>query len=1406
MEYRASEGSKAGRSAWPARRTPVSEPSHFPAKRLALLAILQFFTLFLRTQETFLLYSDYSDEYANTLEVNRIIQDREGFIWMATQNGMVKYDGYSFTFYRNDPRSSNSLRHNFVKDVLESRDGKYIWAATYGGSVHRLDKRSGEISWAPIDQVTHVDAGVFNCLAQAPDGTVWAAGINSLLRAEPETFKHEFLFPEFPGSNTRLSIFSLLVFDESHLWLAAGRGIMEYDISTRKVRNIGEWQNETVRCLYRDSRGRVLAGLDNMLATYSHEEGWKSYSFKSSNIGLISSVFELSPGVYWLGGERGLWRWENGNSRLAPVILYDPIGEREHHFHVLSIFRDRDEGFWLGTANNGLKQLFPEKFRSLPARVRPQLELRHPTVTQIFQSDSNLLWIGTLRGLQLYSLVEQKEVMPAADPRLPLFNNRIACMIRDSKGQLWIGTIDNGYYRIGSIEDFIEKGRIEHFDIREDGADIPQSNSTMRIMEDGRGNLWVGSFGSGLNVRMAGAGEMVNLKNIENNSSSLSRNGISGIAAGCNGDIWVSTYGGGLNRYRPSGNGRIENRFEHFTHDPEAPGSISHDIILFLFVDSKCRLWAGTYSGGLNLLDPASGEARLFTMEDGLAGNTIYGILEDPSGDLWLGTDNGVSRMIVAEERFINYSMRNGLPFNRHYFFAAHRNEAGRLYFGGVGGLYSFNPSDVRETGSPPECWITGLKVNNQSVPVMPDGLLRENVWYADRIVLGYEDKTLSLTLSALSYQYPGQNQYAYRLEGFDAGWNKVGSKREITFTNLDPGTYRFQYHAAGHTGNWYPEIKELIIEVLPPFWATWWAYAAYASLALGILYAVYRFQLSRKLQLAESHRLRDLDAFKTRFYTNITHEFRTPLTVILGLAEQALDKSRRKREEAVRLIRRNGQHLLRLVNQMLDLSKAESGALKARMVQSDMVHFLKYNLESYHSWAEARQVELRFHSEVEGLAMDFDPEKVQDIFSNLLSNALKATPPGGRITVRVEADEHFLSCAVEDTGHGIQKEQLPFIFDRFFSSTSPPQSPQRGEAAAEASPSWASLGTPPPSGGPGGAGTWPGAGIGLALTRELLQLLGGRIEVWSERGRGSRFTFFLPIRRNAEWEPEPEHFISHRMRAAAFPVVQTASALEKTGRQHPRLLIIEDNADVVYYLRSCLQGRYHIQVAADGQEGIELALQEVPDIIISDVMMPRRDGLEVCRILKADERASHIPIILLTARAAIEDKIQGIRRGADAYLSKPFHREELDAHLEQLLLQRRRMQEHFRRPDAPPPGETERPEAAFLRKVRACVLEHLEEENFGVEELADALFLSRTQLFRKIKALTGRNVAAFIHQVRIGRVKELLASTDLTVAEIAFLTGFSDPSYLRKVFLKETGETLAVFRSKFRGPLPPAG
>jgi signal transduction histidine kinase/ligand-binding sensor domain-containing protein/DNA-binding response OmpR family regulator len=1345
-----------------------------PRRQCAWLAVGLMLSLALHAQETFLLHANDSDGQINSLEIHRIIQDREGFIWMATQNGLARYDGYHFKFFRYDPRNPNSLKHNLVRDVIESSDGKYIWATTFGGSLHRIDKRTDRIDWIPIDPESNLEAGVYNTLFEAPDKTVWTAGVNSILRVDPQTLSHEFISLLTPETK-RMGIFGILSASDDLLWLASNQGLLEFQARTRTTRHIGDTKNKDVRCLYQDSLGRVLAGMDNALLAFSEAGGWQLFPFTGHHPGTILSILERAPGVYWLGAENGLWKWHYGAPSPEPIILYDTRSERERRLKVNSIFRDRDGGYWIGTSSLGLQQLLPEKFQAIPNRARPQMALRHNTVSNIYQMDSSLLWIGTLKGLQLYDLINQKEIYT---PGLDHFCCRITCMLKDSKGHFWIGTEGEGYYRIKSSADFIRRGQIEYFSFREQGVDVPQSNAAMRMMEDAAGNLWVGSFGSGINIRMADTDEIFYLRHREDLPQSISTDNASGIITDCDGHIWISTYGGGLNRYRPSSQNRIENRFEHIMHDPGDPGSLSQNIVLSLHVDRQCRIWAGTYSGGLNLVDAATGKTRVFTMDDGLAGNTIYTILEDDAGDLWLATDNGISQMVAAEERFVNYSVRNGLPFNRHFFLSAHRNQAGRLFFGGIGGLYAFDPAAVKEPGSAPECRITTLKVLNQTVPIKPDGILREDIAFADKISLRHHQKSFSLTLSALSYVYPDQNQYAYRLLGFDEQWSQAGSKREVTFTNLAPGKYRFQYRAADYTGKWTPAAKELLIEILPPWWAAWWAYTLYAALISGLLLAFYRFQLNRRLQAAETRRLRELDAFKSSFYANITHEFRTPLTVISGMADQVRDNPQEWFREGLALIKRNSARLLELVNQMLDLSRLESGKMQLHLQQADIIAYLRYLLESFHSLAQSKQIELSFQAEPENLLMDFDFEKMQQVAANLLSNALKFTPEGGAVRLSVsQVPGPRLLLRVSDTGIGIAPEKLPFIFDRFY------QADDSSTRQAE------------------------GTGIGLALARELAQLMGGEISVASEPGRGTEFLVALPITCEAPVASLPHQAERHwREEASAMAplsaiiedMVPPASSLP----ERPYLLLVEDHADVVRYLVSCLTGYYALSVAKDGQEGLGIAIETTPDLIVTDVMMPRLDGFGLCQALKKDWRTSHIPIIMLTAKAGLENKLEGLAQGADAYLIKPFNKEELLARIRNLLEQRRLLQQRYLAMaglSAPlPAARIAAQEDAFVKKVRTVVEAHLDDYRFTVEQLCREAHLSHSQLHRKLTALTGYSANAFIRQVRLHKARELLLrQPEMSITTIALETGFEDPGYFSKVFKKEFGLPPAAWREQ---------
>jgi signal transduction histidine kinase/DNA-binding response OmpR family regulator len=595
-------------------------------------------------------------------------------------------------------------------------------------------------------------------------------------------------------------------------------------------------------------------------------------------------------------------------------------------------------------------------------------------------------------------------------------------------------------------------------------------------------------------------------------------------------------------------------------------------------------------------------------------------------------------------------------------------------------------------------------------------------------------------------------------------------------YRNLPHGTFTLKVKAIGAAQVW-SEPFEYTFTIRPPWWFTWWAYTLYGILITGLLYALYRFLLNQQLQLAETHRLRELDEVKTKLYTNITHEFRTPLTVIQGVTTRIRNEGEKLDSKKIiddtHIVNRNSAQLLTLVNQMLDLRKLESGQLPVRMVQGDVVIYLRYLLESFHSLAEAKDIGLHFLNDERELIMDYDPEKLRHIVSNLLSNAVKFTPEGGEVYLSVEKasakrtpsalrTEDALLIEVRDTGVGIPPEKIPHIFDRFY------QIDDESTRKAE------------------------GTGIGLTLTKELVHLLEGEIDVKSEVGRGTTFSVWLPIRRTAPMvEGVPE--VMQPVETAAAGVEQPSAVFEKPVAagldELPLVLIIEDNKDVAHYIRSCLEAGYRLETAYNGKEGIDKAIELVPDLIISDVMMPEKDGFEVCDTLKHDERTSHIPVVLLTAKADMESRIAGLRRGADAYLAKPFNREELKVRLEQLIELRRALQKRYAGLQPLELSDEEHQlEDEFLLKVRGIIEEHLSDASFDLPRLCRAVGMSRSQIFRKLKALTGQSTTQVIRSYRLHRARDMLKKSDLNVSEVAYEVGFTNPAYFTRTFKEEFG------------------
>ena len=682
--------------------------------------------------------------------------------------------------------------------------------------------------------------------------------------------------------------------------------------------------------------------------------------------------------------------------------------------------------------------------------------------------------------------------------------------------------------------------------------------------------------------------------------------------------------------------------------------------------------------------------------------------------------------------------------------------------------IFHFHPDSIKPDTATPRLTFASISIQSEDTTELLD-----LSWFPNKKSYSFPHNQNSLTIAykGIHFNYPQGTRYQYRMEGSsNESWIDAGQKREASFFDLAPGDYTFSFKAMNSDGYW-SEPLSMDITIRQPWWWSWPARVIYLILLLTGLYALYRFQLSRQLAQNEAQRLAELDQVKTQLYTNITHEFRTPLTVIQGMNEKIDAAPQQWAEKGTDMIRRNSRHLLRLVNQMLDLSKLESGKLSLNLIQADITPYLHYLVDSFDSYAETKGVGLHLLPKANELVMDYDPDRLMDITSNLLSNAIKFTPEGGNVYVSYFEENETLLLEVRDTGAGIPEGKLPYIFDRFYQADS---SDTRKEE---------------------------GTGIGLALTKELVQLMNGNIFVESTVGQGSIFTVALPITNQAQ---KVEHLFTEEEKAKSYQPAEARAqtitpAVTADASELPLVLIVEDNPDVSTYIASCLEANYRVQTAENGAIGIEKALELGPDLIITDVMMPEKDGFEVCDTLKHDMRTSHIPIVMLTAKADIESKLSGLRKGADAYLAKPFHEEELLVRIEQLMELRERLQAKYGSGDftsAPTPSE-EAPslEDQFITQVREVVMKHLNNYELDVTLLCKELGMSRAPLHNKLKALTGKSTTEFIRFVRLNKAKDMLLSTDFHISEIGYDTGFQNPNY----FTKRFGEVFGMSPSEWR-------
>ncbi len=797
--------------------------------------------------------------------------------------------------------------------------------------------------------------------------------------------------------------------------------------------------------------------------------------------------------------------------------------------------------------------------------------------------------------------------------------------------------------------------------------------------------------------------------------------------------------------------------------------------------DDKGRLWLGTPLAGLNIYDPNAKTLSIINNENGLANNTIANILEDDDGDWWLGTYNGISIVNNNGELIANLSLKDGLIEKENNRFSTLKTKDGKLLIGTINGLNVIDPKMVKnrlKSTSDLKIYLTSLGYYDAKKGEKINETYQLNNLATLRLPATQRYLNLSFALSNIFN--PEENQYAFMLEGKDMDWTYIGNQNELSLSSLPAGKYRLLIKGQDNSGNWTSEPIAISIHARQFFYKSLWFYLGLIFLAgLGIVIWIRRLKVkvdeaTKKIREDkaiiefQTERLKENDEAKSLFFTNISHEFRTPLTIISGLTSKMKKNPGERKDKNLDMVKRNSDNLLNLVNQILDLRKLESNKLKLNMIQADIIPYLNYLFESFESLAGSKGVQMHLLIEEGKLVMDYDPNKLLRILSNLFSNAIKFTPSGGQIYFIVRQDfEALLTIQVKDTGKGIPAKKLPHIFDRFYQ--------------ADLNSTWDTTQN-------------EGTGIGLALSKELVTLLGGTLIVESEINKGSVFTINLPITNKATKQGDVDQEISvpNESEIDGLGLTSASGVLSmlKMNENAPLVLLVEDNSDVIQYLIACLEGNFNLITAKDGQEGIEKAIEHIPDAIISDVMMPQKNGFELCDTLKTDERTSHIPIILLTAKADPDSRLTGLKKGADDYLIKPFDEEELLTRLNNQLEIRRKLQLHFQQApqNSSPLKDDTTQEDEFLKKVRLHLEANIDQENYGIVQICHALHISRTQLHRKIKALTGESTSHFLRKIRLYKAKELLTSTDLNVSQVAYEVGFRHPNNFSNAYFEEFG------------------
>ena len=1345
-------------------------------------------------------------------DVQSVYQDRDGYIWISTRNGLFQYDGYSITTYKSNLYRPDLLTNNNIYCVAEDAQHR-LWIGTYSG-LNVLDKQTGQIR--KIDDPEINGIGISQILVTSDNRILFATEGGLLEYLEDGNRFSVFNQDNTGGVFPKTTVKSLFEDDRGDIWIGTwSQGLFRYEKRTGEYWKYPQMNSgNSAHVVFQDSHKNIWvgtwgAGLHLLHDAYNPEKTtWTTFTHDENRSGTISDNLiyaiseDLNTNSLWVGTRSGLsilslrdmemlhWSFENCYS-----------GESENSItssEVASLLRDRQGIMWVGMIGGGVNMANTRKAKfNLDRLSEAKRILKSNSVRSILLDDEGQLWMGI--STYGFGVEDRRTGKFTHHGQMPDFSSYrgistvMSIMQSPSTGHIWIGVYNGGAYEIDKSAPVGK--RVKAYN--SSNAPWMCNSCIYYICEDSKQNLWFATK-SGVSMRAAD-GTPVRFDSLKVGDVAVRDMVVMQLVEGHDSEMWLASNTHGVIRIQGSGNSLSGYTFSGYS---VSNGKLNSDYANCIYKDVEGRIWVGTGGSGLSLYDAVEDVFLPAHKLWNLPGDAVTNIQSDKKGNLWLGTNAGLLRLTVPRDlqnvTYRLYTTSDGLQdniFNRGASFVA---SDGEMFFGGHRGYNSFYPDKQDEQVFSSPVVITDIKVFNQSWTALSDKERSEisnlSPRFTDKIVLDYKRNNFSIEFSALEYANPERNRYAYRLDGFDAGWQYTdASKRFAYYNNLKSGTYTFYVKSSNSNGIWDENIQTVKVVILPPPWKTWWAYTLYIIVLLGISWYIYRIVRNR-IRLRNALHLREMEQAKSeeinhaklQFFTNITHELLTPLTIISASVDE-LKQTAPAYKEQYDVMTHNINRLIRLLQQILEFRKAETGNLKLKVLQGDLVLFVRRSLDGFRPLMKKKDIRFTIQSDVDKCLAFFDPDKLDKILYNLLSNASKYNKPGGKVGIELNCDEvNGIACIiVKDNGPGIPKESQKNLFKRFY----------EGDYRK-----FNTIGT----------------GIGLSLVRDLVTLHHGSISVESEEGKGAAFKVQFPVHRFAYSEDEIDDAVtlldSDGIDAVQEDVVITdaqADILEENiipveqsaAEKSHTLLLVEDNEDLLGLMVKLLGGDYTIHTATNGKEALEVVELEDIDLIVSDVMMPVMDGIEFCRNIKGNFDTSHIPLILLTAKKQEEDRVEAYESGADAFITKPFNLSVLHARIGNLLKSRERVMKDFKKQlvfEAKELNYTSMDED-FLQRAIDCVNRHLDDPNFDQTQFLEEMNTTKSTFFRKLKSLTGLTYVSFIRNIRMKAACRIMEEKKhVRISELAYAVGYNDPRYFSSIFKKEIGMQPSEYMERF--------